>query len=399
MTKRSLETRAVHSGDRNPSGTHVPTTTPIYTASGFFYEKTAELEAVFAREVDGENYSRYGNPTNRALEELVTDLEGGDFCLATSSGMSALLTALMAALVDRPKRILAANVLYGQTITQLMSVLGPLGVDTRFADPCDHEGFLRALRDHQPSCVLIEPISNPLLRVAPIDHLATSCRESGVQLVVDNTFATPMLLRPLELGAHLVVHSATKFLAGHGDVLGGVLVGLEEHQATVSALGRTMGPNLGPFEAYLTMRGIKTLPLRMERHCRNALEIAEALDAHPHVEQVHYPGLDAHPDRETIDRLLPAGSGGGIVSFNIKGANRDSVFTFLDQLELIVPATTLGDVHSLMLYPTMASHRDLSPKHRQRLGITDDLVRLSVGIESATDILDDLDRALSIAVG
>ncbi len=398
MTQRSLDTRAVHAGDRTPAGTAVPSTTPIYTASSFFYESTTELEAVFAREADGDNYSRYGNPTNRALEELVADLEGGDFALATSSGMSALLVALLAALVDRPKRILAGNVLYGQTITQLMSVLGPLGVDTRFVDPCDDAEFARAMTEYQPSCVLIEPISNPLLRVAPVDHIAAACRENQATLVVDNTFATPILLRPLEVDTHLVVHSATKFLAGHGDVLGGVLVGHQEHEPTISALGRTIGPNLGPFEAYLTMRGIKTLPLRMEKHCRNALEIAQALVEHPLVDKVHYPGLPDHPHRPSIERLLPTGLAGGIVSFTIKGATKESVFSFIDHLELIVPGTTLGDVHSLLLYPAMASHRDLSPKHRQRLGITDDLVRLSVGIESADDILQDLDSALDVAV-
>ena len=393
MTKRTLATRAVHSGDRTPSGTHTPTTTPIHTASSFFYETTAELEAVFAREAPGENYSRYGNPTNRALEELVADLEGGDFCLATSSGMSALLVALLAGLIDRPKRVLAAHVLYGQSITQLMSVLGPLGVETRFVDPCDGDQFARLLADFEPSVVLVEPISNPLLRVAPLDAIADSCRSSGAQLVVDNTFATPVLLRPLELGAHMVVHSATKYLAGHGDVLGGVLVGGADQEPQVAALGRTIGPNLGPFEAYLTMRGIKTLPLRMEAHCRNALHIAEALKEHPRVGRVFYPGLREHPDRDTSLRLLPDGFG-GMVSFTVKDADAAAIFSLLDHLQLIVPATTLGDVHSLILYPAMASHRDLSPKHRQRLGITDDLVRLSVGIESPEDVLDDLDQAL-----
>jgi cystathionine gamma-synthase/methionine-gamma-lyase len=193
----------------------------------------------------------------------------------------------------------------------------------------------------------------------------------------------------------MVIHSATKFLAGHGDVLGGVVVTNEEFRPVLQSLARTLGPNLGPFESYLAMRGVKTLPLRMERHCQNAARVASWLGEQAGVSAVHYPGGPRHPDAETVARLLPQGMRGAVVSFELRGAGRGEVFRFLDALKLVVRATSLGDVHSMILYPAMSSHRDLAPKHRQRLGITDGLVRVSVGIEAAEDIIADLAQAMA----
>jgi cystathionine gamma-synthase/methionine-gamma-lyase len=248
--------------------------------------------------------------------------------------------------------------------------------------------------EHRPGCLLVETISNPLLRVAPLDRLAELAQRYEAGLVVDNTFATPLLVRPIELGADYVVHSATKYLAGHGDVLGGLVVCRAESLETLRALARTCGPVLGPFESYLTMRGIKTFALRMERQCANARLVAQWLKRHPRIERVHYPGEPDHPDAETVSRLLPDGLYGGMVSFEIRHAGREDVFAFMDRLRLIVRATSLGDVHTMILYPAMSSHRELSPKQRQRMGIGDNLVRLSVGIEAVEDILEDLEQAL-----
>jgi cystathionine beta-lyase/cystathionine gamma-synthase len=242
----------------------------------------------------------------------------------------------------------------------------------------------------------MESISNPLLRVGEIDSIAAIASEAGAALVVDNTFATPLLARPLELGAHFSVHSVTKYLAGHGDVLGGVVVTLRQHADSLRALGRTIGPLLGPFESYLTMRGIKTFPLRMERQCANACRVASWLAAHPRVERVYFTGDPRHPDEAAIRRLFPPGLYGAMVSFEIRGAGRQEVFRFMDGLRMIVRATSLGDVHTMMLYPVMSSHRELSPKHRQRMGIRDSLVRLSVGIEAPEDIIADLEQALAL---
>lgn len=394
-----IETKVVHAGDRKPNpGTargFIPSTTPIYNASTYIYESVAQLDQIMGREEQGFSYARYENPTNVALEELVTTLENGHGALACSSGMAALHIALLAALTDRRKSILAANALYGATTTLLTKVLEPLGIEINFVDVCDLDQVANKIAEAKPGCVLMETISNPLLRVGDLDRIAELARSARAALVVDNTFATPLLIRPLEHGANMSVHSLTKFLAGHGDVLGGVIVTDEEHTELVRGLSRTVGPVLGPFESYLTMRGIKTFALRMERQCANACRIATWLNSHPRVSRVHYLADPAHPDAAVIRRLLPEGLCGAIVAFELKGAGKPEVFQFMDRLKLVVRGTSLGDVHSLVLYPAMASHREIAPKQRERMGITDGLVRLCAGIEAVEDIIADLDQALS----
>jgi cystathionine beta-lyase/cystathionine gamma-synthase len=389
-----IHTKAVHAGDRKRSGVHIPSTTPIHTATSYFYESMAQLDRVFADEEKGYCYARYDNPSAAALEDLMCALEGGDAALACASGMAALHTAILSALTDRRRSIVAANAMYGQSVSLLMDVFEPAGVSIRFADFCDLASLRAVVAEARPGCILMESISNPLLRVGEIDRVAVLANEVGAALVVDNTFATPLLIRPLELGAHFSVHSVTKYLAGHGDVLGGAVVTLRQHADSLRALGRTIGPVLGPFESYLTMRGIKTFPLRMERQCANACRLASWLAAHPRVERVYFTGDPRHPDAAVIRRLFPEGLYGAMVSFEIKDAGREEVFRFMDSLKMIVRATSLGDVHTMMLYPVMSSHRELSPKHRQRMGIRDNLVRLSVGIEAPEDIIADLEQAL-----
>lgn len=391
----NINTKAVHAGDRKKPGAHIPVTTPIYTASSFVYDSIETTDKVFGHEVEGYAYARYDNPTNHALEELCASLESGHGALATSTGMSALEIAISTALIDRRKKVVAANALYGATINLLMKVMEPFGIETTFVDICDEAKVAAAIAEEKPGAVLMETISNPLLRVGAIDRIAAMCKEAGACLIVDSTFATPLLLRPLEHGANLVVHSLTKYLAGHGDVLGGLVVSDEAHHDALRTLSRTYGPTLGPFEAYLAMRGIKTFPLRMERQCRNAVEVAAFLRQHPRVAKVNYLDDPNHPDRATIDRLLPPGLNGAMISFEIDGAGREEVFAFMNKLKLVVKGTSLGDVHTMMLYPAMSSHRDLSPKQRERLGIRDSLVRLSVGIEHAPDICADLSQALN----
>ena len=389
-----FESKTVHAGDRRKAGNFVPVTTPIYTAASYFYDSMEQLDRVFGREEAGPSYARYDNPTTSALEALMTDLEGGHAAFACSSGMMALHMAVLAALVDRPKHVVAGSVLYGATTQMLMTVFGALGVETTFVDVCDLAAMEAAVNETKPGAVLVETITNPMLRVGALDKLAAIARRAGAPLIVDNTFATPLLLRPFELGASLVVHSATKYLAGHGDVLGGVIVSDEGHFETLTALRRTLGPNMSPFESYLTMRGIKTLALRMERQCANACKVASWLAAHPRVERVYFPGDPAHPDAATVNRLFPNNLYGAMVAVELRSAGKEEVFAFMDKLRMIVPATSLGDVHTMILYPAMASHRDLSPKHRERLGISDNLVRISTGIEAIEDIIADLEQAL-----
>jgi cystathionine beta-lyase/cystathionine gamma-synthase len=391
----NIFTKAVHAGDRKKPGPQIPATTPIVTATTFFYETTEQLDRVFGNDEPGFAYSRYDNPTNNALEELACALENGYGALACSSGMLAIQTAIQTALLDRPKRIVAAGALYGATLNMLTKFFEPFGVDTRFVDICDLAGVRAAVDEYKPGCVLMETISNPLLRVGQIDRVAEIAQTANAALIVDNTFATPLLIRPLELGAHIVVHSATKYLAGHGDVLGGIIVSDESHYSTLRTLSKTIGPVMGPFEAYLTMRGIKTFPLRMERQCANACRIANWLATHPKVERVHYTGDPNHPDAAVVTRLFPTGLSGAMISFELQDAGRDRVFAFMDALEMILRATSLGDVHTMVLYPAMSSHRDIAPKQRQRLGIGDNLIRLSIGIEAHADIIADLERGLA----
>jgi len=390
-----IESKTVHWGDRKKGGNFVPSTTPIYTASTYIYDSLEQLDRVMALEESGASYARYDNPTRSALEELVRELESGAGAIACSSGMAGIHIAVLAALMDRPKRVVAANMMYGATTSMLMNIFGPMGVETAQVDPCDLAAFEATLKEEKTGAVVVETIANPLLRVPPLDKIAAICRAADVPLIVDNTFATPLLVRPLELGANIVCHSATKYLAGHGDVLGGAVIADAAHFDSIRSLARTLGPVMGPFESYLTMRGIKTLALRVERQCANACKVASWLAMHPRVERSFFPGDPKHPDSETIARLFPPNRFGGLVSFELRGAGRAEVFRFMEKLKMVVRATSLGDVHTLIVYPVMGSHRDLSPKHRERLGIRDNLMRVSVGIEAVEDIIADLEQALA----
>jgi cystathionine beta-lyase/cystathionine gamma-synthase len=390
-----FESQVVHAGDRKRRSTaSIPSTTPIHLGTTYLYESTAQLDRIFGGEEQGFSYARYANPTNQALEELTTAIEHGYGSLATASGMAALNIALQAALLERPHTILAAQSLYGTTVTLLDQVFGPYDTEVAYVDVYDLEALECAIANKKPGCVFIESMSNPLLRVAKIDQIAKLTRAAGAALIVDSTFATPMLIRPLELGANIVVHSATKYLAGHGDVVGGIIVTDEQHHEPVRMLSRIVGPVLGPFESYLTMRGIKTLALRFQRQCENAKTLGQWLATHPCVERVYACSDPKHPDAETISQLFAPGLFGAMLSFEIKDANRASVMAFMDRLEMIVCGTSLGDVHTLLLYPIISSHRDVSPKMRERMGIRENLVRLAVGIESVEDIIADLDNAL-----
>jgi cystathionine gamma-synthase/methionine-gamma-lyase len=392
--KMKFDSLVVHAGDRKRNGGVIPSTTPIHLGTTYFYESATTLDRVFGHEEEGFSYARYNNPTSEALEELTTAMEGGHGSLACASGMAALQIAFQAALIDRAPRIVAAQSIYGASIKLFDQVFGSLGVETHYVDICDVNAVEQAIAEKKPGCVFMEVVSNPLLRVGPVDEVAKLATAAGSALVVDNTFSTPMLLQPLSLGANMVVHSATKYLAGHGDVLGGIVVSDEEHHEVVRNLSRISGPVLGPFESYLTMRGIKTLALRFGRQCDNACKLANWLSSHPQVERVYYPGDPRHPDAATVKRLFTPGLFGAMVSFELKDAGKQDVMAFMDRLKMVVPGTSLGDVHTLLLYPVMASHRDVAPKVRARMGIKESLVRISVGIEAIEDIIADLDEAL-----
>ncbi len=391
----NFESQVVHIGDRKrQKGLPVPSTTPIHLGTTYFYDSAATLDRVLGHEEEGFCYARYANPTTCALEELVTALERGHGSLATASGMAAVQIALQAALTDRPHTILASDSIYGASVNMLDQVFGAFDTKVKYIDVCNLDLVKRTVEQLRPGCIFLESISNPLLRVSQMDRIAELAREAGAAFVVDSTFAGAMLCHPLELGANIVVHSATKYLAGHGDVLGGVVVSDEAHLEILRSLARITGPALGPFESYLTMRGIKTLALRFERQCRNAGALADWLRQHPCVDRVYYCSDPDHPDAEAIRQIFSPGLFGAILSFEIKDADKNAVLAFMDRLRMIVPGTSLGDVHTLLLYPLIASHRDISPKMRERMGIRENLVRIAAGIEHIDDIKADLDAAL-----
>jgi cystathionine gamma-synthase/methionine-gamma-lyase len=290
--------------------------------------------------------------------------------------------------------VVAAADVYGATYALLERLLTEMDVRTRFVDITDLAEVAGALAAERPAALLCEIISNPLMKVADVPALVDLAREAEAALIVDNTFATPYLLRPLALGADYVVHSATKYLGGHGDVMAGLVACSAERGLDLRERQKMLGANLGPQEAWLVLRGLKTLPLRMRQHCANAGAVAVWLNEHPAVARVNYPGLPGHPQHAVAQRMFGERGFGGMLSFEIEGAGQAEVFRFMEALELVLPATTLGDVYSLTLYPAHSSHRQVGPEVRAALGIGEGLVRLSVGIEAAEDIIADLGQAL-----
>ncbi|MBI3940286.1 MAG: aminotransferase class I/II-fold pyridoxal phosphate-dependent enzyme [Acidobacteria bacterium] len=394
--KLRLETLLVHAGERLPTPLSHPSTTPIQLATAFESDSALRLDQIFGGQLRGYVYSRYANPTTEALEETLAALDGGQSAIAFSSGMAALHAAFLSLELSPGCRLLASRDLYGATYTLFRSLLAPFGVEIEFLDLTDMDSLRAALkRKPQPRGLFLEVLTNPLLYVIDVQQAVRLCRRAGVPVIVDNTFATPLLLRPLELGAALVVHSTTKYLAGHGDVTGGVAAALDaERAAALRTLRKIGGGTPGPFDSWLALRGVKTLSLRMSRICDNALAIASFLERHPRVERVRYPGLRSHPQHATAVKLFEKRGYGGLVAFEIRNADKARVLRFMDRLTVIGCATTLGDIYSQLLYPRISSHRELPPRQRMALGICDNLVRLSVGIEHPDDLIDDLTAAL-----
>ncbi len=387
---RGFASRAVHAGERAPKPDFTPTVTPIYPTSSFFYDETETLDAVFGNEREGYVYTRYGNPTTRALETAIASLEGTEDAVAYASGMAAIHAAILHE-VQAGSRVVAARDVYGATYAVLTNLFAQLGVQTTFVDILDLDALTTTIREVKPSLVAFETISNPLLRVPDIAAIAALAHAEGARLMVDNTFASPYLVNPIRHGADVVVHSTTKYLGGHGDVTGGVIATTRERATALREQAKLTGPTLGPFEAWLTLRGVKTLPLRVRRQSESAAQVAAWLADHPAIAQVNYPG---RVDLGAAANVFNSDLRGGMVSFEVVGAGQSEIFRFFQALRLCVPATTLGDVYTLVLHPAMSSHRALTPEQRAEVGIGEGLVRLSVGIEDVEDITADLDQAL-----
>lgn len=394
LTQKSFQTRAVHAGERVPPADYRPVATPIWPTVGYLYESMDDLDSVFAHTKPGQIYLRYSNPTVEAFESAVANLEQAEAAQAYGSGMAAIHAALLAAGVKAGTSVVAALDVYGATFTLLNNLFTSLGVNVRMVDVSDHAEVGAAIRDTKAVALFVESISNPLLKVADIPALANCAHRLGASLLVDSTFASPYLVNPLTLGADFVIHSATKYLSGHGDALAGIIVTSQENKNKLFEMNKLVGAVLGPFEAWLALRGLKTLPLRMRQQCESALQVATWLQSQSRVKKVNYPGLANHPQHALAERLFEGKGYGGVLSFEIDGAGKAQIYRFMEALTICLPATTLGDIYSLVLHPATSSHRTLTAEERARVGIPDRLVRLSIGIESVEDILADLESAL-----
>jgi cystathionine beta-lyase/cystathionine gamma-synthase len=395
LSSKSFQTKAVHAGERISSRDYTPVATPIWPTVGYLYESMDDVDAVFEGSKAGPIYARYGSPTVSAFEAAVAMLEGAEAAQAYSSGMAAIHSALLAAGVKAGTSVVAALDIYGATFTLLSKLLKTLGVEARMVDVNNLEEVQAALKETKATALYVETISNPLLKVADVPSLAALAHRAGASLLVDNTFASPYLFNPLKNGADYVIHSATKYLSGHGDVLAGVVAVSAENKSKLYELNKLIGSVLGPFEAWLALRGLKTLPLRMRQQCQNAQQIAEWLCGQPRISKVNYPGLKEHAQHALAERLFDGRGYGGVLSFEIAGADQAKAYRFMEALSVCLPATTLGDVYSLVLHPATSSHRGLTAEERARVGISDGLVRLSAGIEAVEDLLADLEGALA----
>ncbi len=382
VKKLGFSTRAVHAGEEPcpTTGAHV---TPIYQTSTF----------VLAGKIPRYFYTRHGNPTHAVLEEKMKILEGGGSALATASGMAALLTVMLTSL-EKGDKVLSSEAIYGGTYNMLKFLLPKFGVEPIFIDMRDPANVKRTLdQETKVRIVFFETPANPTLDIIDIEKISRVARDAGADVVVDNTLMTPYYQRPLELGADIVVYSATKYLSGHGDTLGGIVVGKEEFITEARRILAVTGSVISPFNAWLIIRGLKTLSVRMEKHSENAMKVARFLDSHPKVRRVLYPGLSTHPQYKLARQQMRGF--GGMVAFEIDGDTGD-VYEVLEGLKLCRCAVSLGDVSTLIEHPASMTHRSIPEEERVRIGITEGLMRISVGIEDADDVIADLNQALSL---
>ena len=419
-----FETLALHAG-QIPDAATGSRATPIYQTTSYVFDDTDHAASLFNLQTFGNVYSRLSNPTNAVLEERVAALEGGRAAVAVGSGMSAQMVTLLT-LLQAGDHLVSAKTLYGGTYSQFDVTFRRMGIETTFVDPDDIEAFAAAITP-QTKALYAETLGNPLINVLDIEAVAAVAADAGLPLVLDNTFPTPYLCRPMEFGADIVVHSATKFMGGHGTTIGGVLVesgkfpwdngnfpmmlepsagyhGVRFYEtfgdfgftmkARVETL-RTLGPALSPFNAFLLLQGLETLPLRMDRHCENALAVAEFLRDHPTVEWIRYPSLKQDQFYDLAQKYVPRGAS-AIMSFGVKGGLEAGV-KFIESVQFLSHLANVGDAKTLVIHPASTTHRQMSDEQQLSAGITQDMVRISVGLETLDDILWDLDQALAQA--
>ena len=422
--KFSLDTLCLHAG-QIPDAATGARAAPIYQTTSFVFDSADHAASLFNLQTFGNVYSRMSNPTVAVLEERMAALEGGRAALAVASGMAAQMTALLT-IMQSGDELVSASTLYGGTYSQFDVTLRKLGIETTFVHPDDPQNFRKAITK-KTKALYAETIGNPQINVLDIQAIAAIARDAGIPLIIDSTFASPVLCRPFEHGADIVVHSATKYIGGHGTTMGGVIVesgkfdwgngnfpGMTEpskgyhgviFHETFGNFGYTMkarmevlrifGPSLSPFNAFLLLQGLETLHLRMERHCANALAVAEFLEKHPRVSWVNYPGLASNEYHDLARKYLPKGAG-GIMTFGIQGGQAAGV-KFIESAQFISHLANVGDAKTLVIHPASTTHRQMSEEDQIKAGVTADMVRLSIGIEGIDDILWDIDQALARA--
>ena len=384
----SLATLACQAGVA--PGNEYENSPPIYLTSSFCFDNAAQAAARFAGTEPGNVYSRFTNPTVRSFEQRLAALEGGDACVATSSGMSAILTTVLALLASGD-HVICSHSVFGTTVS-LFTMLAKFGIETTFVGPADNEAWARAFRPNT-KMLFVETPSNPLTEISDIAALAALAHAAGALCVVDNCFCTPALQRPIALGADIVTHSATKYLDGQGRCVGGAIVAPAALiQEKFFPFLRTAGPSMSPFNAWVFLKGLETLSLRMEGHSRSAACVAEFLAAHPKVGRVFYPGLADQPQHALAASQQSAI--GGIVTYEVAGG-QSAAWRVIDRLQLFSITANLGDTRSIVTHPATTTHGRLAPAQRAQMGITDELIRLSVGLEGVEDLLRDLDHALA----
>ncbi len=384
---------AVRAGQvRTLEGEHAE---PIFATSSFVFATAAEAAARFSGATTGNIYSRFTNPTVRVFQERLAALEDGESCIATASGMAAILATCMA-LLKSGDHIVSANSIFGSTIGLFSNYLSKFGISTSYVQLSDPAAWAAAIRP-ETRLFYVETPSNPLMELADIQALADVAHAHNILLVVDNCFCTPALQQPFKLGADLVIHSATKYLDGQGRCVGGAVVG-DQQRVGVDIYGflRTAGPTMSPFNAWVFLKGLETLRLRMRAHSEAALHLAQWLETQPAIKRVYYPGLPSHPQHELAKRQQ---SGfGGIVSFELRGG-REAAWTLIDHTQLISITANLGDAKTTITHPATTTHGRLTPAERERAGIGEGLVRISVGLEDVTDVQADLERGLRYLSG
>jgi len=422
--KFGFETLCLHAGQQ-PDPSTGARATPIYQTVSYVFDDTDHAASLFNLQTFGNIYSRLMNPTNSVFEERMAALEGGRGALAVSSGMSAQLVALLT-ILGKGDEIVSSSTLYGGTYSQFDVSFRKMGIETTFVDPDEPQNFKNAVTD-RTKVIYLETIGNPNGNLVDIEEVAKIAHDAGLPLMVDNTFATPYLCRPIEYGADIIVHSATKFICGHGTSMGGVIVesgkfpwdngkfpemtepskgyhGIRFYEtfgdfgyimkARVETL-RTLGPSLSPFNSFLFLQGLETLNLRMERHCANALEVARFLEESPAVSWLNYAGLQSSPYYQLGEKYLPRGTG-SILTFGVKGGF-DAGVKFIENLQMISHLANVGDAKSLVIHPASTTHRQLNEEEQRSAGITPDMIRISVGLETLDDILWDLEQALDMS--